>query len=63
MIVSAPKMKPGGGGGTVQNAKAQASQRQNYTKGGASAKKYPGKRPGMSGDTPKARKALVTKKK
>ena len=56
------KMKPGAGG-VVQNAKAQASTKQAYGKGGKVATKYPAKKGGMSGDSPKPRSALAGKKK
>jgi hypothetical protein len=50
-------MKPGSGGGAVQNAKAQAKQKQVYSKtGGKAAAKSPPKKPGMSGDSPGKRK-------
>lgn len=49
-MASAPKMKPGAGGGPVQNAKAQAKQKQSFGKGSAPAQKYPPKKPGVSGD-------------
>jgi len=50
-------MKPGSGGGPVQNAKAQSTVKQAY------GKKFPAKKGGMSGDTPKPRAALAGKKK
>lgn len=62
MVKSFTAAKPGSGGGPIQNAKAQSTVKQNYAKGG-SARKYPAKKPGMSGDAPKARKALAPKKK
>lgn len=49
----------------ILGAKAEPTQRQNFGKGGKGGKaaaKFPGKKAGMSGDTPKARKALVAKK-
>lgn len=57
-------MKPGAGGGPIQNAKAQPAQRQSYGKGKA-APKVPAKRPGKSGDNAPSRKGspLFTKKK
>jgi hypothetical protein len=57
-------MKPGSGGGPIQNAKAQSAQKQGYSKGG-SAPKFPAKKPGASGDTPRSRKGspLAGKKK
>lgn len=57
-------MKPGAGGGPIQNAKAQPKQRQFYGKGGPAAGKHPAKKPGTSGDkAPGARKALAPKGK
>jgi len=55
-------MKPGSGGGSVQNAKAQSKVSQNYAKAGA---KHPAKPAGMSGDKQKSRKGspLASKKK
>ena len=54
-------MKPGSGGGPVQNAKAQSTVKQSYAKSGA---KFPAKPPGMSGDKQRARKGSpLTKKK
>ena len=38
------------------------AQRTNLGKGKSAAKKYPAKKPGVSGDAPKPRKALVPKK-
>jgi hypothetical protein len=38
------------------------AQRTNLGKGKAAAKKFPAKKPGVSGDTPKPRKALAPKK-
>jgi hypothetical protein len=58
-----PAAKPGSGGGPVQNAKAQSTVKQVYGKGGKASTKYPAKKGGMSGDTPKPRKALAGKKK
>lgn len=55
-MAKASAMKPGSGGGPIQNAKAQAKQRQSYGKGGPAAGKHPAKRPGLTGDGPKARK-------
>ena len=48
----------------MQNAKAQSTVKQAYGKGGkgGAATKYPAKKGGMSGDTPKPRKALAAKK-
>ena len=54
---SGAAMKPGSGGGPVQNAKAQSTVKQAY------GKKFPAKKGGMSGDTPKPRAALAGKKK
>lgn len=34
-----------------------------FTKGGKAAQKFPAKKPGVSGDAPKARKALAPPKK
>lgn len=63
-MASASRMKPGAGGGPIQNAKAQPKQRQNYGKGGPASGKHPPKKPGLSGDkAPGARKALAQKKK
>lgn len=46
--------------GSIGFAKQKpATQRTNLEK---SAKKYPAKKPGVSGDSPKARKALAPKK-
>jgi hypothetical protein len=47
----------------VQNAKAQSTVKQAYGKGKGVAAKHPAKKGGMSGDNPKARKALADKKK
>jgi len=58
-----PAAKPGSGGGPVQNAKAQSTVKQAYGKGKGVAAKYPAKKVGMSGDTPKERKALAGKRK
>lgn len=58
-----PEAKPGSGGGPVQNAKAQSAVKQAYGKGKGVAAKHPAKKGGMSGDTPKPRKALAGKKK
>lgn len=55
--------KPGSGGGPIQNAKAQSAVRQAYGKGKGVAAKSPAKKPGMSGDDRKPRKALAGKKK
>jgi hypothetical protein len=49
---SGPRMKPGAGGGPVQNAKAQPQQKQAYGKGKGAAK-YPAKAPGAKGDNPR----------
>jgi len=59
------RMKPGAGGGPIQNAKAQAQQRQLYGKGSAAAQKHPPKKAGLSGDGPRSRKGspLAGKKK
>jgi hypothetical protein len=48
-------MKPGGGGGPIQNAKAQPAQKQFFGKGKAAGKNPP-KKPGKSGDVPRPRK-------
>lgn len=61
-MATASRMKPGAGGGPIQNAKAQPQQKQTYGKG-KGATKTPAKKPGMTGDSPKARKALSAKKK
>ena len=53
----AAAMKPGSGGGTTQNAKAQSRVKQAY------GKTFPAKKPGMSGDTPRKGTALASKKK
>jgi hypothetical protein len=58
-----PAAVPGSGGGPVQNAKAQSYVKQSYGKGKGVASKHPNKKSGMSGDSPKARKALSPKKK
>lgn len=50
-------MKPGAGGGVIQNAKAQPKQRQFYGKGSVPAQKHPAKKAGLSGDGPRSRKA------
>lgn len=55
-MAKASMMKPGSGGGSVQNAKAQSSQRQFYGKGSKVAAKNPAKKPGKSGDTASSRK-------
>lgn len=55
-MASAAKMKPGSGGGPVQNAKAQPKQRQSYGKGAPVAQKYPAKKSGTSGDNARSRK-------
>jgi hypothetical protein len=57
-------MRPGSGGGPIQNAKAQSAQKQSYGKGGMAGKNPP-KRPGKSGDNPRSRKGspLVAKRK
>lgn len=51
-------MKPGSGGGPVQNAKAQSAVKQAYGKAGAKASgKHPPKKAGVSGDKGKSNKA------
>ncbi len=59
-LKKAPSMKPGSGGGKVQNAKAQSAVKQNYVKSGT---KYPAKPAGMSGDKQNARKGSPLSKK
>lgn len=53
-------MKPGSGGGKIQNAKAQSAVKQNYAKVGI---KHPAKPAGMSGDKAHARKGSPLSKK
>jgi hypothetical protein len=55
-MAKASAMRPGSGGGPIQNAKAQPKQRQQYGKGTPAAGKHPAKKPGLSGDGPKSRK-------
>lgn len=55
-MAKASAMRPGSGGGPIQNAKGQSSQRQGYGKGEA-AKMHPAKKPGASGDSGKSKKA------
>ncbi len=64
-MAKASAMRPGSGGGPIQNAKAQAKQRQFYGKGSPAAAKHPAKKPGMTGDGPRSRKGspLAGKKK
>lgn len=64
-MAKASAMRPGSGGGYIQNAKAQAKQRQFYGKGAASVTKHPSKKPGLAGDSPRSRKGspLAGKKK
>ena len=52
-----PKLKPGSGGGPVQNAKAQPKQKQVYGKGSKPAPRSPSKKPGLINDGGKSKKA------
>lgn len=63
-MAKASAMRPGAGGGPIQNAKAQPKQKQFYGKGTPSAQKHPPKKPGMSGDSARSRKGspLAAKK-
>lgn len=64
-MAKASDMKPGSGGGAIQNAKAQSTVRQAYGKGATAISKSPPKKGGKSGDTPRSRKGspLTGKKK
>lgn len=61
-MAKASAMRPGSGGGPIQNAKAQAAQRQGYGKG-KGAKAFPAKKPGVSRDDMKSRKGSPLAKK
>lgn len=62
-MASASRMKPGAGGGAIQNAKAQPSQRQQYGKGSNISKKSPPKKPGLHGDAASSRKGSPLSKR
>jgi hypothetical protein len=57
-MAKASAMRPGSGGGPIQNAKAQSNVKQAYGKSGAKvAAKHPPKKAGLSGDRGKGNKA------
>lgn len=61
-MAKSPAMRPGSGGGPIQNAKAQSAVKQTYGKGKA-ATKTPAKKPGVSRDDMKSRKGSPFAKK
>lgn len=61
-MATASRMRPGAGGGPIQNAKAQPKQRQFYGKAAVVAQKHPAKKPGVGGDKRGPSKAFAKKK-
>jgi hypothetical protein len=55
-MAKASAMRPGSGGGPIQNAKAQSKQQQSFGKAKPVASKHPSKKAGLSGDGPRSRK-------